>query len=171
MDFILATFLREHENHDAWWYRLKIVPKAPSNSTDDALSPIDDCPGEYALSKLLGISMQDLWEVLIACNCAKRFGKRGSVLDKDAMENFITNHGLDHVVVLDEMQKQPVLRIGVYSPTASTHVDHSAPLLWKSGKKPPRPLRNVSKKFRKDWNAIKKIPNEKASKGRSEEVV
>jgi hypothetical protein len=71
----------------------------PSNSADDALSPIDECPGEYALSKLLGITMQDLWEVLIACNCAKTIGKRGSVIvDKDALKNFITLHGLDHGV-------------------------------------------------------------------------
>jgi hypothetical protein len=134
MDFILANFLRDHEHHDVWWYRLKITPKVPSNSANDALSLINECPGEYALSKLLGITMQDLWEVLIACNCAKTFGKRGSaVVDKDALKNFITLHGLDHVVVLDEKKKQPVLHIGIYSPTTTTHVDHSATLLWKAG--------------------------------------
>jgi hypothetical protein len=34
---------------------------------NDRVALID--AGEYALSKLLGITMQDLWEVLIACNC------------------------------------------------------------------------------------------------------
>jgi hypothetical protein len=99
MDFILAKCFQDHEHHDAWWYRLKITPKVPSNSANHALSPIDKCPGEYALSKLLGITMQDLWEVLTACNCAKTLCKRGSVaVDKNALKNFITLHGLDHVV-------------------------------------------------------------------------
>jgi hypothetical protein len=114
MDFILAKFLQDHEHHNAWWYQLKITPKVPSNSADDALSLIDECPGEFALSKLLRIRMQDLWEGLIACNCAKSFGKRGSVVvDKDALKRFITRHGLDHMVIHDEKKKQPVLCIGI----------------------------------------------------------
>jgi hypothetical protein len=144
MDFILAKFLRDHEHHDVWWYRLKITPKVPSNFVDNTLSPIDECPGEYALSKLLGITMQDLWEVLIACNCAKTFGKRGSVVvDKDALKNFITLHGLDHVVVLDKKKNQP-------------HVDHSATLLRKSEKKrrvlsamPPRTFATAGLQLKK----------------------
>jgi hypothetical protein len=56
MKSILAKFLRAHQHHEAWWFKIKIVPKADSN----ALSPPDEAPGEYCLSKLLGIPMDDL---------------------------------------------------------------------------------------------------------------
>jgi hypothetical protein len=59
MKNILAKFLRTHQQHEAWWFKIKIVPNADSNAT---LS-LDEAPGEYYLSKLLGIPMNDLWEV------------------------------------------------------------------------------------------------------------
>jgi hypothetical protein len=62
MKNILAKFLRAHQQHEAWWFKIKIVPNADSNEA----SPLDEAPGEYCLSKLLGIPMNDLWEVLIA---------------------------------------------------------------------------------------------------------
>jgi hypothetical protein len=149
MDSILARFFLQHNQHDAWWYKLKIKPKAPTNSTHDALSPTDECPGEYSISKLLGITMQELWEVLIDCNLAKQMGKRGNILDKGAIKSFITNNRLDDFVALEKKDNQPVLRIGIYT-INSTHQDHNATLQWKSQKKPPRPLRTAMLEFRKN---------------------
>jgi hypothetical protein len=71
MQSILAKFLHAHKHHEAWWLKVKITPKADA----DTSLPPDEVPGEYCLSKLLGISMDDLWEVLIACNLAKKKGK------------------------------------------------------------------------------------------------
>ena len=73
---ILADFFHEHHQHQAWWYKIKIKPKVPSNPTQDAMLPPDEAPGEYALSKLLGITMNDLWEVLFECNLARKKGKQ-----------------------------------------------------------------------------------------------
>jgi hypothetical protein len=133
MDSILARFFLQHNQHDAWWYKLKIKPKAPTNSTHDALSPTDECPGEYSISKLLGIMMQEICEVLIDCNLAKQMGKRGNTLDKEAIKSFITNNRLDDFVALEKKDNQPVLRIGIYT-INSTHQDHNATLQWKSQK-------------------------------------
>ena len=64
------------------WFRIKIVPKADSN----AASPLDEAPGDCCLFKLLGISMNDLWEV----NFAKK-RRKGNIVDKDGVRRFITN--------------------------------------------------------------------------------
>ena len=133
MDLILATFFREHKHHDAWWYRVKSNPKVPTINTNDPLLPVEECPGVFSLSKLLGRSMKDLWEVLIDCNCAKQKGKRGNILDKDSIRLFITSHNLEDVVELGEREKQSVIRIGIYTPS-TTPLDHSATLQWRSKK-------------------------------------
>jgi hypothetical protein len=130
MDSILAHFLLQHNQHNAWWYKLKIKPKAPRNSTHDELSPIYECPGEYSISKLLGITMQELWEVMIDCNLMKQMGKRGNILDKEAIKSFITNNIIDDFVALEKKDNQPVLHIGIYS-INSTHQDHNVSLQWK----------------------------------------
>jgi hypothetical protein len=87
---ILAKFFRAHAEHEAWWFKLKTHPKAKSSSNDDA----DEAPEEYCLSKLLGISMNELWEVLLECDLARKMGKRGNILDKKRIGQFMTNHGL-----------------------------------------------------------------------------
>jgi hypothetical protein len=43
-------------------------------------SPLDEAPGEYCLSKLLGITMDDLWQVLIDSRLAKKIGKQGNLI-------------------------------------------------------------------------------------------
>jgi hypothetical protein len=51
---------RANDEHKAWWFKIKIMPKAKSCSIDDALSSLDECPVEYSLSKLLGIRMNKI---------------------------------------------------------------------------------------------------------------
>jgi hypothetical protein len=68
MQSLLAKFLHSHDKHEAWWFKVKIKPKPNA-------SPLDEAPGEYCLSKLLGVTMNQLWDVLIACNLAKKMGK------------------------------------------------------------------------------------------------
>jgi hypothetical protein len=52
MKNILAKFLRAHQQHKAWWFKLKIIPKADSNAS----SPLDEAPGECCLSKLAAMA-------------------------------------------------------------------------------------------------------------------
>jgi hypothetical protein len=62
--------------------------KAPSNSMKYLLLPRDECPaGGYSLSKLLGISMQELWEVSIECDLAKQKGKRETFLIEKSFDS------------------------------------------------------------------------------------
>ena len=151
MEAILANFLRQHKSHGAWWYVIKMKPKDTMKPPTDKV----DKPNEYFLSELLKISMEELWEVLIACGLAKSVGKRGVLLDRRKLATFITNHNLGDIVALDQKGKQPVMRIGVYgnrstSNKSTTDSDHCPTTQWQSGKKQPRPLRDASNKFRED---------------------
>jgi hypothetical protein len=111
--------------------------------------PLDEAPGEYCLSKLLGITMDDLWEVLIDCNLAKKMGKRGNLIDRNGIQQFITNNELTNLVALEIKDKQPVLRIGVFSKN-SLSSNHRAHHQWNLGGKLPLPLRHAFKQFRHD---------------------
>jgi hypothetical protein len=116
-----VKFFHAHDEHKAWWFKIKITPKAKSHSTDDALSPLDECPGEYCLSKLLGITMNKLWEVLLECDLAKKKGKRGNILDKKCIEEFITNNELTNCVVRNEKDKQNPYRALECTPTRALY--------------------------------------------------
>jgi hypothetical protein len=106
MQSLLAKFLHSHDKHDeAWWLKVKIKRKP---NADMSLA-LDEAPGKHCLSKLLGITMNQLWDVLIACNLAKKMGKRGSILDWDAFQHFIINNGLTNSVILNRKDKMPVL--------------------------------------------------------------
>jgi hypothetical protein len=82
IESILVKFFRAHDEQEAWWFKVKITPKSTLRCSDDALSALDECPGAYSLSKLLGITMNELWEVLLECKLAKKKGKRGNTPKK-----------------------------------------------------------------------------------------
>jgi hypothetical protein len=90
MQSVLANFLDAHNQYEAWWVKVKIKAKADTNT----LWPLDEALGKYCLSKLLGLSMHELWEVLIACNLAKKKGKRGHALDWNGFQQLITKNKL-----------------------------------------------------------------------------
>ena len=149
MESILATIIREHRQHEAWWYKIKGTSKEASRLSKDVnLSP-DEAPEEHYLSTCLGLTMDELWEVLLDCGMAR---KRGSayIIHKQKVDEFITRNALTDVMECGAKDKQLVLRIGVYSSSKSTKMDYSAKSQWKSKKKPPRPLRKELKNFRDD---------------------
>jgi hypothetical protein len=54
MQSILANVLHSHDKHEACWFKIKIKPKPDP----DMSSPLDEAPGEYCFSKLLGVMAQ-----------------------------------------------------------------------------------------------------------------
>jgi hypothetical protein len=91
MQSLLAKFLHSLDKHDqAWWFKVKIKPKP---DVDMSLT-LDEVPIKHCLSKLLGITMNQLWDVLIACNLDKKMGKRGNILDWDAFQHSLSTMDL-----------------------------------------------------------------------------
>jgi hypothetical protein len=166
MKSILADFFRAHHQHEAWWYKIKITPKVASHSSNDALLPQDEAPDEHCISKILGIPMLQLWEVLLECKLAKKKGQI-YLIDKEQIKQFIRTNELTDCLFLGESNKVPVMRLGV------SQSDHSAANQWKSGRKPPRPLRHEAKKFRDDMKkyfdnaATKKLVKKNTATGTS----
>jgi hypothetical protein len=164
MEAILASFLRQHKSHDAWWHFIKMKPKASPNAKTKPSKDKVDKPKEYFLSELLQISMTELWEVLISCGLAKLVGKRGPILDQRKLASFMIDHNLGDIVALDVKGKQPVMRIGVYGSSSTSTSTNSRSTIdsdfcpttqWKSGKKQPRPLRDASNRFGEDLKNFK----------------
>ena len=76
MGSILENFLRDHHEHEALRYKVKISPKLPSKSTKDYMLQRDEDPSQYCLSKLLSIPMNELWTVFFDCNLARKKGEK-----------------------------------------------------------------------------------------------
>ncbi len=81
--------------------------------------------------------MEELWKVVFDCKLAKKKGKNKTV-DRKKIKKFMQDdNGLTDVLVDGESNKQPAMRVGLAKD------DPSAAEQWKSGKKPPLPLRDV----------------------------
>jgi hypothetical protein len=63
MESILAAFFHAHQNQEAWWHKTKITPHKVIHPTNNVLLSSDEAPGDCCLSKLLGIKMEELWQV------------------------------------------------------------------------------------------------------------
>jgi hypothetical protein len=46
IQFILPKFFGPHNEQERWWFKIKMLPKANSHSTQDALLPLNEAPGE-----------------------------------------------------------------------------------------------------------------------------
>jgi hypothetical protein len=126
MNSSLAAFFHAHQNQEAWWYNLKITPKLALHTANDALLPPDEAPGQFCISKLLGVTVNELWEALLREKMAKKKGERHS-LDKDQPQEFVRSNELTNCLTVSESNKQLVMRVGF----ASTNV--SAGKQWRSG--------------------------------------
>ncbi len=76
MESILASFFRQHQEQEAWWYKVKIAPNVASASAEVTNLKPGEAPLEHCISKLLGITMIELWEVLFECDLARKRGKQ-----------------------------------------------------------------------------------------------
>ena len=96
MESILASFFRQHQEQEAWWYKVKIAPNVASASAEVTnLKP-------------------ELWEVLFECDLARKRGKN-NIINRKRVDEFITDNGLTDVLECGEADKSLVIRIGVYS--------------------------------------------------------
>jgi hypothetical protein len=131
----LAAFFHAHQNVEAWWCKVRITPKVPLHTAQSPLEPLDEASGEFCRSKLLGITMNELWEALLREKLAKKRGQLYSMIDREQIQEFIISNRLAHCLCLSDSNKQPVLRVGF------AETDVSAGKQWKSEQEePPRPL-------------------------------
>jgi hypothetical protein len=56
--------------------------------TNNVLLPSDEAPGQCCVSKLLGITMEELWAVLLECKLAKKKGSP-NVIEKEQIKKFM----------------------------------------------------------------------------------
>jgi hypothetical protein len=138
-----SCIFHPHRNVEAWWCKVRMTPKTPLHAAKSPLEPLDEAPGTFCLSKLLGVTMNELWEALFRENLAKKRGQL-CLIDREQMQEFIISNGLAHCHFLSGSRKQPVLRVGFAAN------DDSEIKQWKSGEEPPRPLRSVGKQFHHD---------------------
>jgi hypothetical protein len=93
----------------------------------------DEAPGDHCVFKLLGITMDNFWKVLLECKLVMKRGNN-NVLEKSLIKKFITDNELADVLLDGESNKQPTTRLGF-----ANH-DLLAAEQWRSKMKPPSPL-------------------------------
>jgi hypothetical protein len=89
----------------------KTFPKKVIHPTNDVLLLSDEAPGKHRVSKLLRVTMEELWEVLFDCKLAKKKGSH-NVIDKQQIKKFTQDNGLADVLVDGKSNKQPLIRLG-----------------------------------------------------------
>jgi hypothetical protein len=78
---------KKMERQEAWWCKTKTTPEVDGHSTGDALlPPADEATDQRCISKLLGVTMLHLWEVLAKCKLAKKKGQF-CMIDNQAIED------------------------------------------------------------------------------------
>jgi hypothetical protein len=110
-----------------------------SHSTNDALLLPDEAPDPRCVSKLLGITMLQLWEVFVKCKLSKKKGQFHMIIDQE-LEDCMQRIGLIGFLVLGESNKVLLMRLGI------SQSDQSAVNQWKS-KRRPRPLHHSAKRI------------------------
>lgn len=76
-----------------------------SHSTNDALLLPDEAPDLRCISKLLGITMLQLWEVFVKCKLSKKKGQFHMIIDQE-LEDCMQRIGLIGFLVLGESNKR-----------------------------------------------------------------
>jgi hypothetical protein len=108
MESVLARCFREHKDQEAWCHKIKTNSKVPSNPSHVGVLAPDEAPEESSLSKLLGITMLQLREVLVNCNLAKKRGQFHMILRQN-VQDFIETKGLTGFLVFGESNKVLVM--------------------------------------------------------------
>jgi hypothetical protein len=83
-----------------------MTPEKAIHPVNHGLLASDKAPGDHCVSKLLGITMDDFWNVLLECKLAKKRGNK-NVIEKLRTKQFITDNGLTGILLDGESNKQP----------------------------------------------------------------
>jgi hypothetical protein len=72
MSHVSASFFCQHHQHEAWWCKIKTSPNGASCSTEVANLAPGEAPLERCVSKILVITMIELWEVSFEFGLAQK---------------------------------------------------------------------------------------------------